>query len=224
MTPQQLSDAFKLIERMGRNVSSIRISEAEFASLAQNPDGTPTGYFDAFHTDQDDPQEYVGRIWGVPVQYDDQVPQGRIVVSGETRTPNTGDFVDFDLTLGPPVRLYVEVVNTEQQAELARRLNDRLKDLRDHVALERHMHYSLLSPAIQGHNRPWDITWVINCCFSNPACDAQWVFTEDEVAAAGRLDLVNRHGWAAEIEAAKLTPPRERPVAWRKVGLLGGDE
>jgi hypothetical protein len=222
VTPQQLADAFRFIERMNRSVSSIRLAEAEFAPLVLNPDGTPTGHFDAYHYDQEDPEEGVGRIWGVPVQYDAQVPPGRVVVSGAARS-NSHSIVDFDLDMGPPIRIHVAVICTEQQAELARRFNDRLKDLRDHVALERHRHFALLADA-RYEEGPRGVNWVINCCFSGHTCPGQWIFTEDEIAAAGRFDLTSRHGWGAEIEAAKLTPPRERPVAWGKVGLLGGDE
>jgi len=219
MTPVQLAEISDWVKRGRREIRTIQLQEQEFAPVATNEHNI----FEPRSVD--DMEDAVqGHVWGIRVIYDVRVPLGRCVVtaSGE---PDIGEgLVTFDFELGPPIRIHVEQVDSIRMAEQSRQFNLRLQDLRDHVALEQHRGFSIERG---GYRRQvgFESQWIIACCQDPRLCQRTWEFTEEEIAAAGRADLMDLYGWGAEIESAKLTPPRQRPIAWQRVGgFLGDDE
>jgi hypothetical protein len=219
VTPEQLSTAFDFIQREDGRVTSIRVAEAEFAPIAPRLDifdRMTLGYGPA------------GMAWGVNVFYDSTVAMGQVLLEGTLGGPQEPNFVSFLFDLEPEVRVHIESVNPEAFAGLANGFTRKLKDLRDHVALDKHRSFTIEQGGslAEGLDRRTFLTaWTISCYADLTRCRRSWVFSEDEIAAGGRPDLTDRFGWGAEIESAKLTAGRDRPIAWEKVGeLLGDDE
>ena len=100
-------------------------------------------------------------------------------------------------------------------------LERKLQDVRDHVRYEEHREFMLVTGGTEGNHHggaEWEEEWTIRC----GQCDFEVTVLGSEVAASGRLDLCDAHGWAAFLESAKLTPPAIRVPFWNR--LLSSEE
>jgi hypothetical protein len=100
-------------------------------------------------------------------------------------------------------------------------LERKLQDVRDHVRYEEHRSFMLVTGGTEGNHHggaEWEEEWTIRC----GQCDFEVTVLGSEVAASGRLDLCDAHGWAAFLESAKLTRPAIRVPFWNR--LLSSEE
>lgn len=125
-------------------------------------------------------------------------------------------------------------------------LEEKLSDLRWHVATTGHRDFSVTSDYISDGRAPMDArfhlphpepgtfdkVWIVQCCGNRQdilepvTCDFERRVSESELAEAGRHDLAEKWGFGALVESIKLEPRREAPKAWSKIDALdiGDDE
>lgn len=208
MTPEQLHTVFVTVEADDRRVTDVRVSPSEFEPIARRRDifdriGQP-GF------------EYAGIVWGARVWLNANMVNGFVEVSSERR----GNVRTFVFSLEPVVReMTSEALRPviHDLAPLADALTRRLCDLRDHVAFYEHRDFAYEQGGAVSALDPGGFVSTHDIRCLEPGCSARWVFTEDEVAAAGRFDLTDRFGWGTEIEAAKLTKRQTRRTSWGRI-------
>jgi hypothetical protein len=102
-------------------------------------------------------------------------------------------------------------------------LDRKLQEVRDHVRYEEHRAFMLVTGGTEGNHHggaEWEEEWHLRCGYLG--CSFEVTVLGSEVAASGRLDLCDAHGWAAFLESAKLTRPAIRVPFWDR--LLSSEE